>query len=75
VSYSFDILERVWAEEIRPHLPADSRVVMRFEFLLKEIHEANHRVGDQISKDPRVRKLAKLLEDEVALERGREPGQ
>jgi hypothetical protein len=65
VSYAFDLLERVWADRIRPHLPADEVWVLRYELLLKELHEANHRLDDQINKDPSVTKKAGALDKEM----------
>jgi hypothetical protein len=70
MSYVFDVLERVYAGLIEPSCPFD-RVAARFRLLLSEIHEANHRLDDAINKDPQVKKLARLLEEEVrGLDRG-----
>ena len=72
MSYVFDVMEKVYAGLIEPHVPHD-RIAARFRLLLSEMHEANHRLDDAINKDPRVKKMARLLEDEVrGLDRGPE---
>jgi hypothetical protein len=69
MSYCFDVSARVWAT-IREKLPQearDSEVVMRFEFLLEELHECDHRLRGRINQDNRVTKVARKL-DEVFTE-------
>src|SRR5690348_7884345 len=69
VSYSFDILQRAWSE-VRSRLTDDDEIVIRLDALLREVHEANHRLDDRISQDPRVRKFAAALDG--ALQKKRE---
>lgn len=67
MSYSYDVLSRVWSR-LRDKLPkdvADSEEAIRFGFLIEEMHEANHRLGDAINKDRRVSSQASRL-DSVA---------
>jgi hypothetical protein len=66
MSYSFDVLERAWASHIRPKLAGvDERLLLRFETLLRNLHDANHDAGDIINKNPRISKLAHALETEL----------
>lgn len=64
MSFAFDTLSKAWAV-LREKLPQDvrsSELTMRFEFLLEELHEANHRLNDAVNKDPRVTSLAVRLD-------------
>jgi hypothetical protein len=64
MSYCFDTLMQAWAR-IRVQLPDEaqsSEVTLRFEFLLQEMHEANHRARDVINHDERVTKFARKLD-------------
>jgi len=36
---------------------------VRFEFLINEMHEANHKLGDAINKDERVTRYARKLDE------------
>jgi hypothetical protein len=69
MSYVFDVFERAYAAEVEPHLPQDE-ITMRFGILLRQLHDANHRLKDVINHDPQIVKLASALEK--ALEKGRE---
>lgn len=65
MSYCYDVLSKAW-NQLRERLPEDVReneVTMRFEFLLEEMHEANHRLGDAINKDGRVSRTANKLDE------------
>jgi hypothetical protein len=65
MSYVFDTFSRAWAR-IRAALPETARgteVTMRFEFLLEELHEANHRLKDAVNKDGRATRYAQRLDD------------
>ena len=64
MSYCYDVMSKAWAE-LEQHLPADVRhgeLATRFNFLINDMHEANHRLGDGINKDPRVTKSARNLD-------------
>lgn len=62
MSFVFDTAERAWAE-LEKHVPAeDHELAMRFGILLREFHDANHRLKDAVNHDPRVTKLAGALE-------------
>ena len=63
MSFAFDTLSQAWAT-LRQRLPEDvqsAELTMRFEFLLEELHEANHRLKDAVNKDPRVSSIAVRL--------------
>ncbi len=65
VSYCFDILAKSWAR-LESKLPVevrDSEEAARFGLLLEELHEANHRLGDSVNKDQRVRRQASKLDE------------
>jgi hypothetical protein len=58
-------MAKAWAQ-LRERLPADVRdgeLAMRFEFLIEEMHEANHRLRDAINHDDRVTKQARKLDE------------
>lgn len=64
MSYVFDTLSKAWART-RAKLPADvqgTEVVTRFEMLLEELHDANHRLHDAVNKDERCRRFAERLD-------------
>lgn len=64
MSYCFDTMEKAWGK-LREQLPSavrDSELSVRFEFLIHEMHEANHRLGDKINKDDRVTSHARRLD-------------
>jgi len=65
MSHSYDVMAKVWAtlrsqmfEETR-----DGEVAERFEMLISEMHEANHRHGDCINKDRQVNRIASKLDE------------
>lgn len=63
MSYCYDVMSKAWAT-LATHLPEDVRhgeVAVRFEFLINEMHEANHRLKDAINKDTRVTRCAAQL--------------
>lgn len=65
MSYCYDVMAKAWAQ-LRERLPADVRdgeLAMRFEFLIEEMHEANHRLRDAINHDDRVTKQARKLDE------------
>ena len=72
MSYAFDTQAQVWRDHIRP-LIKDDHLAMRFEMLMQEMHDANHKVpsangifsGDGINKDGQVTKLARQLDEYV----------
>lgn len=64
MSYCYDVMSKAWAT-LAEHLPPDVRhgeTAVRFEFLMNEMHEANHRLRDAINKDVRVTKCASNLD-------------
>jgi hypothetical protein len=64
MSYCFDTLSKAW-QTIRAKLPDDVRdaeLTLRFEWLLEELHEANHRLRDAVNHDERVTKYARALD-------------
>ena len=64
MSYCYDTMEKAWAT-LRDKLPADiahGELAVRFGFLISEMHEANHRLGDAINKDDRVHHSARNLD-------------
>lgn len=64
MSYCFDVTRKVWAT-LREQLPPDvreSEVTVRFEFLLEELHECDHRLRGQINHDAGVTKYAHKLD-------------
>ncbi len=64
MSYCYDVMSRAW-EILRQQLPPeirDGEISMRFEFLINEMHEANHRLKDAINHDERVTKRARGLD-------------
>lgn len=65
MSYTFDTLESIWSKEIRPYV-ADQNVAMFFEIALKGIHEANHRVGDELNHDANLRAQVERLKRYIA---------
>jgi len=65
MSYVFDTFEHTWYKKIKPQLNEMDEVVMYFEFLLTEIHDANHRVKDALNKDPQMTKWARKLEEAI----------
>lgn len=65
MSYAFDTLSIAWAK-LRAELPKETKfgdVAVYFEFLIEEIHEANHRMKDAINKDDRVTRSAQRLDN------------
>ena len=67
MSYSFDVMERAW-EMLRGHLPQevrDGNVATRFGFLINEMHEANHKQNDAVSKDDRVQAVARRIASDI----------
>ncbi len=67
MSVNFDRLSAIWAKHIRPVLEAEGKenLAYRFERVLEELHEANHRAGDVINKDPAVHKAVNRLLEEA----------
>lgn len=61
MSYCFDVIERAWST-IRPSVP-NEELAIRFEQALMELHEANHRLKDQVNHDGAVRKAASRLDE------------
>lgn len=64
MSYAFDTAARAWAA-LRAQLPEEQRsgeLAYRFEMLLEEMHEANHRQQDAINKDAGVTAKAHRLD-------------
>lgn len=64
MSYAFDTLNRAW-ESLRKQLPpahSDGELAMRFSYLLEEMHDANHRLGDAVNKDAAVTAYARKLD-------------
>ena len=65
MSYCYDVMEKAWAH-LAEHLPAEVRhgeTAIRFEILIGEMHEANHRLRDAINKDDRVTRYARRLDN------------
>lgn len=65
MSYCYDVMSKAW-RQLSEQLPADvrdSELAMRFEFLLEEMHEANHRQKDAINHDASVTNHARKLDD------------
>jgi hypothetical protein len=65
MSFSFDTFEQAWAR-LRSQLPPETRdgeLAVRFELMLSELHEANHRLGDAVNKDARVTRHACRLSE------------
>lgn len=65
MSYCYDTMSKAFAR-IAGHLPKEEReseLVMRFGFLIDEMHEANHRLKDAINKDHRVTNCARRLDN------------
>lgn len=63
MSYCYDVMSRAWVT-LREQLPAEARygeAATRFEFLIEEMHEANHRLKDAINHDDRVQAAAQRL--------------
>lgn len=73
MSYVYDVMSGVFSRHIRPLLEKDGKgdLAMRFDFLIQDMHEANHNVpsadgvfkGDGINKDDRVHRAAVKLDD------------
>lgn len=71
MSYCYDVMSKVWAH-LQSKLPSeirDSETAERFGFLLEEMHEANHRLGDAMNRDHLVSKKAAKLENIYLQER------
>lgn len=68
MSYAFDVLSSAWQglKEKLPPADRDGEVATRFGFLLEELHDANHRLGDAVNKDARVTADANRLKDAIA---------
>lgn len=65
MSYCFDVMSRAFAT-LREQLPPDVRdgeMVYRFEILISEMHEANHRLRDAINHDDHVTGAARRLDN------------
>jgi len=64
MSYCYDVMAKAWATlaEKLPHDVRYGETAVRFEFLINEMHEANHRLGDAINKDARVTTQASILD-------------
>jgi hypothetical protein len=68
MSYWFDVMSKAWAS-LRDKLPPDDRhgeIAVRFEFLINEMHEANHRLKEAINHDAVVTRYAALLERAIS---------
>lgn len=68
MSYCFDTQRKAWAA-LRAQLPQvvqDSELAHRFEILMEEMHEANHRLRDAVNHDHRVTERARRLDDALA---------
>jgi len=71
VSYCYDVMSKAWAR-LREQLPQevrDSETAMYFEFLISQMHEANHGLRDAINHDPRVSKTARNLDEAMTKEK------
>lgn len=67
MSYAFDTLSRAW-ELLKQELPEETRdgkLAARFGFLLEEMHDANHRLGDAVNHDGRVTADAQRLDSAI----------
>ena len=65
MSYCYDVMARAF-ETLRQQLPQgvrDGATATRFGFLIEEMHEANHRLGDAINHDERVAAAARRLDN------------
>ena len=65
MSYCYDVTSTAW-QRLRHQLPPevrDSELAWRFEFLINEMHEANHRLKDGINRDYRVTQAARKLDN------------
>lgn len=70
MSYAFDTLSRAWAK-LRDELPEPTRSGMlatRFDFMLEELHEANHRLKDAVNHDARVTHHARQLDTALQMQ-------
>ena len=68
MSYAFDVIDRAWAD-LRKSLPEEQRngeLATRFGFMLGELHDANHRLGDAVNHDARVTAKARRLDAAIA---------
>lgn len=64
MSYAFDTLSRAW-QQLRKELPdnvRDGELAFRFEQMLEELHDANHRLRDAVNHDTRVTEQAHRLD-------------
>jgi len=64
VSFCYDTMAKAWAT-LAQQLPEEvqaGELATYFEFLISEMHEANHRAGDVINKDARVSATARKLD-------------
>jgi hypothetical protein len=71
MSYAFDVFGAAWAR-LRNELPEgtrDGEVATRFELMLEELHDANHRLGDAVARDERVTRLAGKLQRAMSEEK------
>lgn len=72
MSYCYDVMSRVFAQEIAPKLEAG--LALHFEMLIEAMHSANHRVpsadgvfkGDGINKSREVSEAARELDDYIS---------
>lgn len=64
MSYCYDVMSRAW-EMLRQDLPPgvrDGELSFRFEMLISEMHEANHRLRDAINHDSQVHDSARKID-------------
>lgn len=72
MSYVYDVQASVWYQHIRPHIK-DETLAMRFEMLMQDMHDANHKCthrhsnleGDGVNKDLQVHGSARKLDEYV----------
>lgn len=64
MSYVFDVLERVFTDEIAPSVK-DKTLKILFDLVLLSMHGANHRADDVINKDINVSRAVSELDDYV----------
>ncbi len=65
MSYCYDVMSRAWAT-LREKLPPEEQngeLAVRFELLINEMHEANHKLKDAINHDDRVTRAARRLDN------------
>ena len=64
MSHCYDVMQKAWSK-LSENFPSEVRhgeIAIRFEILMNEMHEANHRLNDAINKDRRVTRSAMRLD-------------